>query len=425
MSSEGGPESSESEAPQQEAPNALSGDEKDYVASVFGAPTAAVDELTSSRKPRTTFAPWHHPVKQIVRDYQWAEHVKRLLDNHRQEGHRETLRYFTLPGADLLDVRMLSDTLPDTQIEYFGFDMGYDADRTEDPPDSKGTYLLTESALRQAGRITSRAEILADRLEDIALVGSQAANRLKQQGVFDVVNVDACDHLAYVPNGRTKSVFDAVETLLAHQLRAVDPWLLFLTTRADPKLLGSPGTKMQGAIHKNLEKHPTEFGEALADCLGGNILTIASDVAMHWATQSPSFLKLFAVGLGKYLLQYFHGQQNLPAKVELVSLFAYRVHSTVPDMLSMAFLITPKGIKVQPATAGGAETIPSIEVSDAVGFTAKAARMWDVDEAMSKDPQILADGVQGTEKLLSAANYDIALWRDWLASHPVRPLKLA
>jgi hypothetical protein len=417
------PEAPEGEAVQRAA-NRQVANEQDYVASVFGEGAESAS-LESSQIQRTAFAPWHHPVKQIIRDYQWSDQVNRLLTDHRDDGHRNTLRYFTLPGADLLDVRMLSSVLPhETQIEYFGFDAGAEAaeDGEGGSTDTRGIYLLTESALRQAGRITSRAEILADRLEDIALSGSQAANRLKQQDVFDVVNIDACDHLAYVPKGRSKSVFDALECLLAHQLRAIDPWLLFVTTRADPQLLGPPGTKLQGAIHKNLEKHPVEFGQALASCIGGKTLTLGSDVANHWATQSPSFLKLFCVALGKYLLQYFHGQQNLPAKVELVSVFAYRVSSDVPDMLSMAFRIMPKGILVQPASAGGAGIIPTIEVSDAVAVAEKASRLWDVDHAIATDGNVHKDAVEGTERLLSGANYDIARWREWLARHPIRPI---
>jgi hypothetical protein len=366
-------------------------------------------------------------VKQIVRDYQWADQVRRLLRDHRTEDGRGTLRYFTLPGADLFDVRVLADALSasKTRIEYFGFDVGYDgAGVNESREDVKSIYLETESALRQSGQITDRAEILADRLEDIAQDGSHASNRLRQREVFDVVNIDACDHLGFVPKGRSKSIFDALETLLAHQLRAANPWLLFITTRAKPDLLGLPATKLQSAIFKNLEQHSEAFGQALASCIGGKVQTIAADLNGHWSTQSRSFLKLFCIGLGKYLLQYYHAQQNLPATVELVSAFNYKVSSDEPDMLSLAFRINPNGIKVQPGSAGGAAVIPALELKYAVGVVEKADKLWDLDEAVAANDVVKQDAVAGTERLLALADYDIQRWKVWLASLPVRPMQL-
>lgn len=398
-----------------------------YLNAVFGADPKPSTLLGGSLKARTTFAPWHHPVKQIVRDYQWADQVKRLIEKHRPALHRHTLRYFTLPGVDLLDVRVLAEALADhgTRIEYFGFDSGYSGAPDDDgSADANGIYLSTESALRQAGRITDGAEILADPLEDIAVQGSQAANRLRQKDVFDVINIDACDHLGYVPNGRTSSLFDALEAMLAHQLRAVDPWLLFITTRANSQLLGVPAIKLQGAIHKNLEQHHEAFGDPLASCLGGNPLNLAAELAGHWSNQSHSFLKLFSIGLGKYLLQYYHAQQNLPATVELISAFAYKVSSDEPDMLSLAFRVTPAGMKVQPGSAGGASIIPALELQHAVAVIEKAGKLWDLDAAIAANDEVRDDAVRGTEALLASANYDIPLWRKWLADLPVRPMNL-
>ncbi|MBZ9678696.1 PP_RS20740 family protein [Mesorhizobium sp. ES1-1] len=402
------------------------GDEQ-YIDAVFGTDAEQETVLGVSLAPRRSFAPWHHPIKQVVRLYQWAQHVKRLVEEHRPTKHLETLRYFTLPGSDLLDVRVLADALAvsGTRIEYFGFDSGYHGTESGDATsDSNGIYLATESALRQAGRISDGAEVLADRLEDIAVKGSQAANRLRQKGVFDVVNIDACDHLGYVPKNRTQSVFDALEAMLAHQLPAVDPWLLFITTRASPELLGAPATKLQGAIYKNLDQHSSAFGDPLAICLGGDPLNLAGELANHWSTQSFSFLKLFSIGLGKYLLQYYHAQQNLPAKVELVSAFAYKVSKDQPDMLSLAFRITPDGIKVQPGSAGGAAVIPPLELQHAIAVVEKAARLWYLDDAIANDEKLRKEAVLSTEALLESAHYDIPFWRKWLAELPIRPMQL-
>jgi hypothetical protein len=396
--------------------------EDEYVGSVF-APEPPESAVTAASL-RTAFAPWHHPVKQIVRDYQWADLVRKLLDEHRTGDQRDTLRYFTLPGADLLDVRVLADALAggETKIDYFGFDAGYDLERVEQA-DATGTYLAAESELRQAGRISDSAEILSDRLEDIARTGSHAAQRLAQRGVFDVVNIDACNHLGYVPSGRDKSIFDALERILAHQIKAERPWLLFVTTRANVSLLGGPTTKLQSAILKNIELHP-EFGHELAACIGGAAASIASDMNAHWSKQGFEFLKLFCVGLGKFFLQYYHAQLSLPARVELVSAYAYKVSSDEPDMLSLAFRITPHGLVVQPPSTGGAAVLAPIELPHALAIIARARKLWDLDSAIASDEEVRRDAVNGTRKLLAAANYDLTAWRDWLAELPIRPMQI-
>ncbi len=409
------------EASEQLPPDA---EEAEYVNAVFSSDSGS-QTVVSAPVHRTTFAPWHHPVKQIVRDYQWANLVKRLLTDTRPENGRDRLRYFTLPGADLLDVRVLAESLATmgTKIEYFGFDSGYEGEGDEDV-DLTGAYLLAESELRQAGSISDRAEILRDKLEDIALAGSHAAERLRQRGVFDVVNIDACNHLGYKPAGRNSSIFDALEKLLAHQLMAEEPWLLFVTTRANVAQLGGPATKLQSAIMKNLETHQDGFAESLADCIGGKVATIAADMNGCWSAQSINFLKLFCVGLSKYLLQWYHAQTNLPAEVELASVFAYKVSGEEPDMLSMAFRISPKGLAVQAPSAGGSTPLPVLELAHAVRIILKTKKIWDLDEAIANEQEVRADAVSGTERLLASASYDIPKWREWLRNLPVRPMEL-
>lgn len=226
---------------------------------------------------------------------------------------------------------------------------------------STGASFSAESALRQSGHVTNDALILTDRLEDIAIPGSQAANQLSHRQHFDVINIDGCDHLGYIPNGRPSSTFAALEKLLGHQLMYRLPWLLFITTRADAMLLGAHTTKMQAAILENVRDHGAEFSPALADCIGANLATLQTDLNAAWSTQSEAFLKLYSLGLGKYLLHFFHGQHNLSADVELVSVYSYPIHQAEPDMLSLAFRIIPHPLQVQPASAGAVSVTASLE----------------------------------------------------------------
>ncbi|WP_156467772.1 hypothetical protein [Methylobacterium sp. Leaf91] len=392
---------------------------------IFGQLVGAdIDAPSGLASKRRGFLPWHHPVKQVVRDRQWADLTVRLIKARATQG--DTLRYFTLPGADLLDVRVLAEKCSaiNVRIEYFGFNSGYVAaqgDLTELNED-QGAWISAESALRQANRITGDAVILPDRLEDIAINNSQAAEQLRLRDIFDVVNIDACDHLAYKPTGRDVCTFDALNAILKHQMVAKRPWLLFITTRVHPDLLGQPGLEFQRAISENLRASAEQFGGALAEAIGADPTRLLAALAGAWASTDSSFLKLYTIGLGKFLLQFFHAQPNLPALVELASAYAYRVHGDQPDMLALAFRISPEAQRAFPANAGGVTVVPSLEPQRAVKLAERAQRLQDLDRAMEAEPDLRSEALRNTESLLRSANYDEQAWRDWLAAHPQRPM---
>lgn len=398
---------------------------------VYGKPESSADDLSDLLdNKRCDFKPWHHPVKQVVRHYQWAALTKKLIED-RPRGASQILKYFTLPGADLLDVRVLAEICEPlgVKIEYFGFDARtVTADEIaaqETTSRAHGMATTAESALLQAGRITSDAVILGDRLEDIALAESQAAIQLSQRTAFDVINIDACDHLAYCPKGRASNTFNALQTLLAHQMSARSPWLLFVTTRAEPELLGQPGIVFQNAVTQNLNVANSGFGGALAKCLDADIEKLGTELPKVWGARDMRFLRLYTIGLGKFLLQFFHGQPNLPAKVELASSYAYSVYGDQPDMLAVAFRITPDGPRVFAPSVGGAAIVPDLEPMRATYIASQATKLQNLDEALETEEAVKHNAVEGTKALLESARYDIAEWCKWLAGHERRPMTVS
>lgn len=396
----------------------------DELAAVYGAEAESDLATTTIRPPTRDFKPWHHPVKQIVRDRQWAALTLKLLES--RPVMPSSLRYFTLPGPDLLDVRVLAEVCSPLgiKIDYFGFDAG--ADGATGATESGGAQATTaESALRQAGRITNDALIMPDRLEDIARADSQAAELLRRQLPFDVINIDGCDHLAYTPRFRERSTFDALKILLSHQMEARSPWLLFITTRATPDLLGDPGLQMQRAISANLDLARESFGRALADAIDAEPHLLATAMTHCWGNHGFGFLKLYCIGLGKFLLQFFHGQPNHPAKVELASAYTYRVHAQNPDMLALAFRVTPDERRIFDPTAGGAAVYGNLEPERAVRVAGRAAKLVDIDVALENEEDTRSAAIEKTMALLKSANYDLHAWIDWLATHERRPMAVA
>lgn len=404
--------------------------EEDILA-IYGKQESSDSDLIQFTESKRLFAPWHHPVKQVVRDRQWAALTTKHLQG-RPPGSPQVLRYFTLPGQDLLDIKVLTEACSPfgVRIEYFGFNSTVSAEEGDEDTEpavhtaDKTPWVMAESALRQSGRITPEAIIHPDRLEDIALDNSHAAMQLRLRPPFDIINIDACDHLAYAPKGRERSTFDALQSLLRHQLSARAPWLLFLTTRVDPDLLGQPGIDFQNAIFQNLGVPQSTFGAALAECLGAQEARLGTELNTAWNTHDTRFLKLYSVGLGKFLLQFFCGQPNLPANVELASAYAYRVYKDEPDMLALAFRIIPDPQRVYPPSTGGAAVIPALEPARAIRVAQRAMRLWDIDNAIENEANIRMGAIVGTQKLLRDSNYDIDEWQNWLAKHEKRPMTI-
>lgn len=391
--------------------------ENDDVATAYGEDFAIEDEFTSIRPKRTEFAPWHHPVKQWVRTSQWQELVRRLISKRNLGGG--VLRYFTLPGPDLLDVRVLSDICAprNVAIEYFGFDSAMQAAQIDTP------RFEIESALRQSRRITDDAIIWPDQLQDIAIADSQAAKQLSLRRPFDVINIDACDHLAYSPEERSSTTFDAMRSLLAHQMDATEPWLLFVTTRAEPGLLAGPGDHLQKAVNDNLNSPVAGFRPALADLIAGDAATIDAILSQIWAATDDRFLKLYAVGLSKFLLQFFLAQPNRPANVELASTCSYRVYGENPDMLALAFRITPSPrVVFQP----GQQPSPTaaLEVERAVRAAGRAQRLRDMDRELEENPDLRLTAARESAALLQTSNYCIDAYATWLSTHQQRPVAI-
>jgi hypothetical protein len=395
----------------------IGADNVEDLEAAYGEDFVSEDVFTTLRPQRTQFAPWHHPVKQRIRTSQWQELVNRLISARGMDG--SVLRYFTLPGPDLLDVRVLADICAPRHvaIEYFGFDAAMQASQVDT------SRFEVESALRQSSRITDQAVIYPDQLQDIAIGNSQAAKQLSQQRPFDVLNVDACDHLAYSPADRQTSLFDALRSLLAHQMDATAPWLLFVTTRAEPGLMAGPGEQLQRAVNDNIHSTVDGFRPALAELVGGDAATIAEAVAEIWAAPGSRFLKLYAVGLTKYLLQFFLAQPNRPANVELASTCAYRVFGSEPDMLALAFRISP-GERVVFEHGEQPPSTAAIEVERAIRAAVRAQRIRDVDGELADNPALCLQAARESAALLGASNYNVGAYAEWLRTHEQRPIQL-
>jgi hypothetical protein len=400
-------------------------DVADDAADVYGGDSSSFAEPTFRDMSARPFLPWHYPVKQLVRDLQWGHLTRRLL--RRRPAGAGILNYLTLPGADMLDVRVLSRHCHDlgTKVRYFGFDSSAPKRRaasahqiTEDRSRVEAGWFASEAMLRQSGRITDDSVMVRGRLEDIVPLGSVARSHLTSRGPFDVVNIDACDHLAYRPPQREHSTFDALRTILEHQLLATQPWLLFVTTRVDPDLLDGFGEAFKSAIETNLVQFGATFAQELATTLQLDVDDLPGSLDAIWGQPGHEFLKLYTVGFGKHLLRLLQGQPNHPTKVELASCATYRVHGESPDMLSLAFRFIPMGPVLLETGQSGSVKVSPIEPALAQQVARQARKLLDLDEILRTDQTQRENATTSTASLLAECGYDVTSWELWCREHP-------
>ena len=93
-------------------------------------------------------------------------------------------------------------------------------------------------------------------------------------------------------------------------------------------------------------------------------------------------------------------------------------------MLAMAFEITPAERRLIEPMRPAPGPDMAAEVTQALRVLERVKRLWNIDEAVSNDAKTRALAVDGMEQLLRTADYDMDAWREWVRTHPVRPLEI-
>lgn len=284
---------------------------------------------------KDNFLPWHKPRKHWVRRYQWGLESKRLIEEL-ELSNKRALRYMTLPGPDMLDVRFLHTVCQDmnTKLSFIGYIHADQNDLLE--------LELSESEVRDMQYLDSgTSRVVQDDFQTLADPSSVGSSAVINGASFDVINIDLCKCVGeFEPEDKQRSYFDSIRQLFTLQVkkRVVDePWLFFITTRADfdrvcPKsrqgffqLLIDACTK-SGSLLGSLKNH---FGVTMND------LIACRDGKM---SKTFPFEKIFAIALGEWIA---HVLDNFAPKVRVQLLDSSRAYGVKNpsdyDMLSLAF----------------------------------------------------------------------------------------
>ena len=379
-------------------------------------PTRPAEAIAAT--PRR-FKPWHKPRKQWVRRHQWFELTERLVADTHFPADGALFRYLSMPGEDLLDVRVIQEACAAAGLElrFTGLNsvIAGSADDLQ--------LNISENSIRDLPTIHSGSRILREKFQSIAEPQSLAFAEIRNSGPFNAINIDLCDHIALrEQRAGGHTIIDALAQIVGVQLEhAMHPWLLFITTRIAPGQVDAANLRaLIAAVQANINA-----SQAFTDRAGA-VLKVTGQ-ALDQALADPDnldshrFKDLFCLGFGKWLLSYIEASMPARSLTMLPSCF-YSVHNGRPDMLSLAFRCDivrqppadPFGIIRNPLPAG-----PAGEVEMGLRIAEQTGELTDLDAMLAAEPEVFERMTAESEALLRAANYPVddptSGYRAWLA----------
>jgi hypothetical protein len=360
------------------------------------------------------FQRWHHPRKQWVRVQQWCSASRRLI---KELGlpNGEPFRYLTLPGDELLDIRALSDVCARENIKLRF--LGFNSVGPQTPAQIE--LNISQNEVRSHAAVDSLSRVLEKRLETVANDESQEFRAAQDLGPFHAINIDLCDSIAFRDiDDRKGSGLSVLAKLLELQLATNKPWLLFITTLAQPDLLSARNQAgFMEAINANAAASD-EFKAELAGLISTSADKLDARLCEAWTSQNPDFLRLFCVGLGKWLLRVLCLTQ--PSRsLSLLDSCYYSVGSQGPNMLSLVFRCDTQAQKLMdrdgilPAGVADGDGGDFSEIQLAVSMARKLSVSPDLDELLAKDATLAEKLVGQAGKLMAAARFDVAAYETW------------
>lgn len=360
-------------------------------------------------KTEREFQPWHRPRKQYVRSGQWAREVGFLV---RDLGLAGELRYLTLPGSDLLDIRHLAESVcvpRDVRLRYLGFNTA------ASPSDSRQAELNTaQFSTNRLEYIHPESEVFPGDFRGIGEPRSLPWQRMRRAGPFHAINLDLCGGFA----GREKAggipnYFAALQALLQYQRGFDDDFLLFITTRMD-----------EDSIDAGAQTTLTELAQSILDTCHA----YHSEFAAAWGTPEdgesprlPEFAgvaEAFMLGLTQWIVSQgvTHG-----LKASVRSFMTYRTGSRVgdDDIVSLAIRFKPDPFVQCDAqglvrTVGGETSLGEKECEQSAQIPKRVSNRVLVDEVLRTQATEFKRCMSESSDLLAAAGYDAGAYRDWV-----------
>jgi len=368
------------------------------------------------------FQPWHKPRKQYIRVEQWLRHINGIVGklglHNFADG--EPLRYMTLPGPDLLDIRMVADFCSSKSIKlrYTGFCLSTDTE------ERRLRQNINEFSITHKDAVISSSKVVRSRLQDVGLKNSEAALEMVKGGPFDVINIDACEPLAGDDKDVSGRLVDAIRSITEYQLdRRRKPWMLLLTTPIQADSISKQSMKvLNDQVILNTQNDASFLDELSTRFESGE------DVAAYLERVSQKtgdgLLSIFSLGVAKWLI---HLAEQARFKVLKLKGYSYSMLRKPPyeaNMVSLCFLFEPVELTISDETGLTKNTASSIggdlPISTHIRALKRSYDIENLDEKLREDAATYEQMVLQSKELLKRVGYpvdDMSEGYDvWLAS---------
>lgn len=360
-------------------------------------------------KVEREFQPWHRPRKQYVRSRQWSREVGLLARDLDLAGE---LRYLTLPGSDLLDIRYLAESVCATReirLKYLGFNTA------ASPSDSGQPELnAAQFSINRLEYVHPESEVFPGDFRVIGDPRSLPWQRVHRAGPFHAINLDLCGGFA----GREKAqgipnYFTALQALLQNQRSSEEEFLLFITTRMDDGSIDPQAQESLNAvaqkIHDTCEAYASEFATAWGGPESGEPIRLPELVGAAEA---------FMLGLTQWIVSQgiVHG-----LKSSVRSIMTYRTGSEIgdDDIVSLAIRFKPDPY-IQPDSHGLVRPIGAVtsldekECAQSAKIPSRVSDRVLVDEILRTQADEFQRCMSESSELLVTAGYDAISYRNWV-----------
>jgi hypothetical protein len=364
------------------------------------------------QKPSRNFEPWHRPRKQYVRRCQWAKEIKDLVrDLELEEG--DVLRYLTLPGKDLLDIRYLADTIcaqSKILLKYLGFNTA------AAPSNSEQSELnANEFSIKRRDDIHPESQVFSGDFRKVGDVKSDSWRRACCLEPFHVINLDLCGGFA----GREKSdgipnYFTALQALLQSQAKAQQDFLLFITSRMDDANIDQKKQEILNDVVQQIHKACSGYSSAFAAAWN----TSGNDAQLP-ITETVGTAEAFMLGLTQWIVSQGI-PEGLQAKVK--SFMTYRTGLELADdnIVSLAIRFKPNPvIRPDPGRLVKTTDSQSFEYRTCEQSAIIPTKVKDcvrIDCILQNQTAEFNQCFNESAELLKAAGYDEVRYRDWVTS---------
>ncbi|MBC6402619.1 MAG: hypothetical protein GDA35_03170 [Hyphomonadaceae bacterium] len=371
------------------------------------------------------FEPWHKPRKQYVRKHQWQHYAKERIQELKKAKHFEgevPLKYFTLPGPDLLDVRLMIKLCRrfNVRLHYTGF--CYDQSKQQDRlrqnisqfRNDHGNVVVSESNVRNLS------------FQNLGKPKSPENTALIRGGPYQLVNIDACKSIA---SGDVKSaarLIDGLKAIFEYQInKCSEPWILLITSHIQQ---GNVEEKSLDSLFTSVKTNHDacdSFKKALESKFegAGNLDDFYCRVR---AEHSAEFLNFATLGISKWLV---HLGESAKARVKTLDGFCYSTFGHKPlvaNMVSICYLIEKLPASVVDRSGLTEEKTqnppPKFPYeNDHMEALEKSYSMTNLDDYLKSNKCTYEELVEENIKLLTEAGYSVGSqggeYRNWLSKH--------